>query len=76
MGGEEAPKGTRGAGAPGGGDWDWVGRKPQRGPGGQAPRGVEVGIGWGGSPKEDPGGDPGGEVTTALKKKWSMVTPL
>ena len=34
LGGEEAPKRTRGAGAPGGGGWDWVGRKPQRGPGG------------------------------------------
>ena len=34
---------------------------PKEDPGGRKPRGVEVGIGWGGKPQKDPGGGaPGG----------------
>ena len=66
LGGEEAPKRTRGAGAPGGGGWDWVGRKPQRGPGGE-PRGG----GHHGFKKEVENGD-----TPLKKQKPSGAPPL
>ena len=37
-----------------------MGGYPKEDPGGRKPRGVEVGIGWGGSPRRTRGGSPGG----------------
>ena len=39
------PKRTRGAGAPGGGGWDWVGGYPKEDPGGRSPGGLGGGRG-------------------------------